>query len=260
MERLSDEARGYAVIRAVGVEPTRLLDRCAAGNIDFWGVAPEDDYTFVFRTRLKHADEILGFAERCGCEVKIIEMRGGPIQAKKLRKRYALWGLPLLFMALLIASYFFIWKIEITGNEKVSDTEILNALEDSGVYIGSYWPKFTSDNIRSKVLVEIPELKWISVSVFGSRALIEVRERTDIPKLFDESEAVKIVADESGIIESMGVLRGFPLFKKGQAALTDETLISGAVPSTFRNTEIVHAEGSVIARTWYELSAVMPLH
>ncbi|MFB0921449.1 MAG: sporulation protein YqfD, partial [Oscillospiraceae bacterium] len=136
---------------------------------------------------------------------------------------------------------------------------ILNVLEHSGVYIGSYWPKFTSDNIRSKVLVEIPELKWISVSVFGSRALIEVRERTDIPELFDEDEAVKIVAYESGIIESMGVLRGFPLFKKGQAALADETLISGAVPSSFRETELVHAEGSVIAHTWYELSAIMPL-
>ncbi|MFB0920095.1 MAG: sporulation protein YqfD, partial [Oscillospiraceae bacterium] len=122
MERLSDEARGYAVIRAVGVEPTRLLDRCAAGNIDFWGVSPEDDYTFVFRTRLKYADVILGFAEKCGCEVTVVEKRGGPIEAKKLRKRYALWILPMLFMALLITSYFFIWKIEITGNEKVSDT------------------------------------------------------------------------------------------------------------------------------------------
>lgn len=260
MERLSDEARGYAVIRAVGVEPTRLLDRCAAGNIDFWGVVPEDDYTLVFRIRLKHADEIPDLAEKSNCEAKIMEKRGGPVEAKKLKKRYALWVLPVLFVALLIASYFFIWKIEITGNETVSDTEILNALEDSGVYIGSYWPKFTSDNIRSKVLVEIPELKWISVSVFGSRAVIEVRERTDIPELFDEDEAVKIVADESGIIESMGVLRGFPLFKKGQAALINETLISGAVPSSFRDTEIVHAEGSVIAHTWYELSAIMPLN
>ncbi|PKM72965.1 MAG: hypothetical protein CVU91_08055 [Firmicutes bacterium HGW-Firmicutes-16] len=259
MERLSDEARGYAVIRAVGVEPTALLYRCAAGNIDFWGVDPEDDYTLIFRTRLKYAEEILVLAEKCNCEAKIMERCGGPVEAKKLKKRYALWVLPVFFLVLLITSYFFIWKIEITGNETVSDIEILNALEDSGVYIGSYWPKFTSDNIRSRILVDIPELKWISVSVFGSRALVEVRERTDIPKLFDEDEAVKIVADESGIIESMGALRGFPLFKKGQAALENETLISGAVPSTFSDTEIVHAEGSVIARTWYELTAIMPL-
>ena len=214
MERLSDEVRGYAVIKAVGAEPTRLIDRCADENIDFCGVCPEDEITFIFKTRLKHAEEILGFAEKCCCEAEIIERRGAPIEIKKLRRRYALWILPLILIFLLVASHFFIWEIEITGNDAVSDIEILNALEDSGVYIGSFWPDFTSDSIRSRVLVKVPELKWLSVSVFGSKAVVEVRERTDIPELFDEDEAVKIVAGEPGIIQSISVLRGFSLFKR----------------------------------------------
>lgn len=259
METLSDEARGYAVIKAVGAEPTRLINRCADENIDFWGVCPEDEITFIFKTRLKHAEKILGFAEKCCCEAEIIERRGVPIEAKKLRKRYALWVIPLALILLLVASHFFIWKIEITGNENVSDIEILNALEDSGVYIGSFWPNFTSDSIRSRVLLKVPELKWLSVSVFGSRAVVEVRERTDIPELVDEDEAVKLVAEESGIIQSISVLRGFSLFKRGQTAAEDDTLIDGAVPSTFGETEIMHAAGYVIARTWYEICAVMPL-
>lgn len=259
MERLSDTARGYAVIKAVGVEPTSIIDRCAAESLEFWGAYPEDDYTLIFRTRLNKAEIILGFAEKTGCELEIVEKRGVPIEAKKLKHRYVLWGLPIFFLALLVFSSFFIWKIEIEGNSTVSDIEILNALEDSGVYIGSFSPNFTSDNIRSRVLIRIPELKWISVSVFGSRALIEVRERTDIPELLDENEAVKIVAEQSGIIERMNVLRGFPLYKKGQTAAENDTLIDGAVPSTFNKTELMHAEGSVIARTWYEICAVMPL-
>lgn len=259
MEKLSDEARGYVVIRAVGAEPTRLIDRCAAEGMDFWGVYPEDDFTFVFKTRLRHVDAIMGFAEKCCCETEILERRGLPIEVQKLRHRQMLFVLPLILLGLLVASSFFIWKIEISGNEKVSEIEILNALEDSGVAIGSFWPDFTSDNIRSCVLVKIPELKWISVSVFGSRAYVEVRERTDIPEIYDENEPVKLVAEESGIIESVSVLRGYSLFKKGQTAAESDILVSGAVPSTFGETEIMHAEGSVIARTWYEISAVMPL-
>ncbi|NCC69006.1 MAG: hypothetical protein EOM14_12580 [Clostridia bacterium] len=259
MERLSDEARGYAVIKAVGADPTRLIDRCAAERIDFWGVYPDDDLTLTFCTRLKQAERVLSFAGKCCCDVEITEKHGIPIEIKKIKKRYVLWVLPLLLLILLVTSSFFIWKIEITGNETVSDIEILNALEDSGVYIGSFHPSFTSDNIRSRVLVRIPELKWISVSVFGSRAYVEVRERTDIPDILDENEAVKIVAEQSGIIENVSVLRGYPLFEKGQTAAEDDTLIDGVVPSTFSETEIVHAEGSVIARTWYEICAVMPL-
>lgn len=259
MERLSDELRGYAVIKAVGAEPAKLLDRCAAEQIEFWGAYPEDDFTLTFCTRLKHADTILGFASKCCCEVTVTEKSGVPVSVRKLEKRYVLWAMPFLLLALLIASSFFIWKIEIRGNETVSDTEILNALEDSGVYIGSFSPAFTSDNIRSRVLVKIPELKWISVSVFGSRAVIEVRERTEIPEVIDENEAVKIIAGQSGIIDKICVYKGYALLKEGQTAAKDDTLIDGAVPSIFCDTKIVRADGKVIARTWHEICAVMPM-
>ena len=121
MERLSDKARGYAVIKTIGVEPTRLIDRAAAEQLDFWGVYPEDNYTLIFRTRLKNAKKILSFAEKCCCEAEILEKRGAPIAAKKLKKRYVLWALPLVFVALLVTASFFVWKIDITGNETVSE-------------------------------------------------------------------------------------------------------------------------------------------
>ena len=260
LERLSDEIRGYAVLRTIGTEPTKLLDRCTAEQIDFWGAYPEDDFTITFCTRLGNAEKILSFSDRCSCETEVMEKCGAPIALKRLKKIYALWVFPVILILLLVASSFFIWKIEITGNDKISDIEILNALEDSGVYIGSYWPKFTSDNIRSRVLVKIPELKWISVSVFGSRAVVEVRERTDIPEVLDEDEAIKIIAEQSGIIDKMNVYRGYAHFKNGQTAAKDDILIDGAVPSTFGETEIVHAEGSVVARTWYEICAVIPMN
>jgi similar to stage IV sporulation protein len=259
LERFSDEARGYAVLRAVGAEPTRLIDRCAAENIDFWSAYPEDELTLVFKVRLGQAERVVGFAEQCRCEIALLEKSGFPVEVKKLRKRYVLWILPLLLLAILAASSFFIWKIEITGAETVSEIEILNALEDSGVRIGSFWPALTSDSVRSLVLLKIPELKWLSVSVFGSRALVEVRERTEAPALAGEDEAVKLVAREPGIIESVSVLRGYPLMRKGQTAAQNDTLITGAVPSSFAGTKIVRAEGSVMARTWHEISAVVPL-
>ena len=259
LERLSDIARGYAVIKAVGAEPTAIIDRCAAQGIEFWGVSPEDSFTLVFKTRLGQAEIVTGFAEKCCCEAEVLENCGLPVEAKKLKNRYALWLLPFALFALLVASSLFIWKIDISGNETVTDIEILNALEDSGVYIGSFSPRFVSDNIRSRVLIRVPELKWISVSVFGSRAVVEVRERTEIPELDDKHEPIKIVAEQSGIIQEMSVLRGFPLFSKGQTAVENDTLITGAVPSSFSETEIVHAGGSVSARTWYEITAIMPL-
>lgn len=259
MERLSDLARGIARVRALGAEPARILDLCVAEGIEFWGTYPEDEFTLLFKMRLKDVEKFLSLAERSNCELELLERRGAPIVAKRARRRYVLWLLPICLLALLTAASFFVWEIEVTGNKTVSEIEILNALEDSGVYIGSFHPAFISESIRSRVLVKIPELKWISVSVFGSRAYVEVRERTDIPELVDEAERVKIVAGYPGIIDEMSVFRGFGKFAKGQTVAKGETLIDGTVPSRFDETEIVHAQGKVLARTWHEISVFMPL-
>ncbi len=259
MERISDLARGFALVKAVGAEPTRILDLCVSEGIEFWGAYPEDEFTLLIKIRLGAVKKFLTLSDRSCCELELLKQRGAPVMAKRARRRYVMWVLPLCLLALFTASSFFIWEIEITGNDEVSETEILNALEDAGVYIGSFHPSFTSDNIRSRVLVKIPELKFISVSVFGSRAYIEVRERTELPKLYNEAENVKLIAEYPGIINRINVYRGFSTALKGQTVAKGETLVDGAVPSSFGKTELTHAKGEILARTWHEILAFMPM-
>jgi similar to stage IV sporulation protein len=167
--------------------------------------------------------------------------------------------LPLVLLGILIWSSFYVWQIEVSGNETVPTEEIRNALEECGVRIGAFWPAFKSDGIRSHVLVEIPKLKWLSVSVSGSRAVVVVRETTPEIKPFDEKQAVRLVAALPGYIDEMQVCRGFSKFEKGQAALTGDTLADGAVPDALGGVRFVHARGEVIAETYRELTAELPL-
>lgn len=259
MEKLSDETIGYSVVKVSGAYPEEVLNRCAAKNIEFWGVNIIDELTLELRTRLGMAEDILAFADRCGCEIEIIRNCGIPPKLKLLRYRPLLVALPLFFLGFLIFSSFFIWKIEISGNETVSDTEILNALEESGVYLGCSRPSITSDLVRSRVMVQIPELKWVGVSVFGSRVRVQVREASLKPEIFDTGAAVKIVAARAGIIENITALQGFPMFRNGETAVEGDTLIDSVIPSSLADSRIVHAKGSVFAKTWYEISAIMPI-
>ena len=258
MGTISEKLSGCAVLRAVGAEPAAYLSRLARENIAFWNVEPADECTVVFRVALRDAEKALSFAPACYCDVGILARRSYAEAFKKLRRRRVLCVLPLILLGLLIWSSFYVWRIEIVGNEKVPASEILNALEDGGVYIGAYWPAFTSDNIRSSVLVEIPELKWLSVSVSGSLAHVVVREATEPKKPVDEKLPVKLVAALPGYIDEMEICRGFAKFQKGQAALTGETLADGAVPDALGGVRLVHAQGRVMAETYQELTAEMP--
>lgn len=260
MDGFLNYALGYAEIKVVGASPEAVLNRCAEECIPFWSVNCEDSFTLVFRTSLKDAGKIRTFADRCCCDIEIISRRGFPISAKRIKNHRVMWALPALLCAVLIVASLFVWKIEVVGNDTVSETEIMNALSESGVYIGSFWPKYEADMIRSRVLLRLPELKWIGVSIFGSRVVVQVREATEIPELFDGDTPVRIVAAESGIIERLDALRGMALLKDGDTAVFGDTIIDGIVLSDRDGeTRIVHAKGSVFARTWYEISAIMPL-
>lgn len=203
-------------MRAVGAEPTKLLTKLAEEKIEFWDTVPVDECTVTFRVGRKDTDRVVALTSRCCCEAETVQRLGLPEDFQKLKRRRVLLVLPAVLFALLLWSSFYVWRIEITGNKTVPTTEILNALEESGVSIGSFWPDFTSDNIRSEVLVKIPKLKWLSVSVSGSCAHVVVREGTKEAKPIDEKEAVKLVATMPGYIDEMQVLCGWAKFQKGQ--------------------------------------------
>lgn len=259
MERVTDALSDCAEIAAVGAEPARLLTRLAAENVEFWAAESVDECTVVFRVARRSEKSVLALATKCCCEASVRARHGPAKDLKKLRRRRVLCVLPLVLFALLFWSSFYVWRIDVSGNESVPTEAILNALEDSGVAIGAYWPAFHSDIVRAGVLAQLPQLKWLSVSVRGSCARVEVRETTKAPPVFNEKQPVKLVAALPGYIDEMDVCRGCAKFEKGQAALTGETLADGAVPDALGGVCLVHARGEVIARTYQELTAVLPL-
>ena len=259
MESLAEKLTDCAVVRAVSAEPAAYLTRLAAEKIEVWDVVPADECTLTFRVARRNCARALALAPGCCCDAAVAARHGFSDDLRKLRRRRVLCVLPLVLLALAVWSSFYVWRIEVTGNESVPTEKILNALEDSGVRIGAYWPAFTSDNIRSRVLVQLPELKWLSVSVYGSRAHVVVRETTPEIRPFDEKQAVRLVAALPGYIDETRVCRGFAKFQKGQAALPGETLVDGAVPDALGGVRFVHARGEIFAETYRELSAEAPM-
>ena len=110
-------------------------------------------------------------------------------------------------MALVIGS-FFIWDIQITGNEIVPKEAILQALEHNGVTLGRFGMSLDGEDIRNHVLLELPALSWINVNVSGCRAKVEVRERRPAPALLDRREPCNLVARRDGLVLRVQALGG----------------------------------------------------
>ena len=259
MIRMTDRFRGFTRIEAVGTFPTGLLNRCAQAKIVFWDTEPADAYTLRLTIRTRDLRRVQELGRICRCSVKVLFAGGTPSALARLRRRAVMAIGLVACLGLLMWSSLYIWDMEVIGEETVSEAEILAALDKAGVRIGSFWPDFTSDSIRSLVLAEMPELRWMTVNVRGSRAEVIVRERIQKPEIVDENAPTDVVAEKTGIITEMRVLWGQPIAVQGQTVLGGETLVSGMTTNGFAPAQAEHAMAEVWARTWYELTAVSPL-
>ena len=257
--RLVEYFRGWVSMEIQGTLPESVLNACAARNIEFWSVRKPDAFTVQMKVRRKQADTVAALALRCQCRVCSSRQCGAPIVLRGLRRRYALIAGAVVCTVLLAVSSAFVWNIRVEGNEELTTGQILRALEDCGVGVGSFWPAFSGEVLRNELLLQMPELRWAAVNYDSSTITVIVREKREKPEMVYEDIPTHVVAEKPGLITGMSVLRGEPLTGRGQTVPEEEVLISGAVPSTLAPTRLEHALGQVEARTWYTIRADLPL-
>ena len=239
-----------AELRGDGIE--RLLDVCAAAGLRLWDV--EYAGAFTWRASLSERDlpRLEKIAEKCRCELAVLELRGGSAEKRALRSRRGLAVLGALCALLLSLSSLFIWEIEVKGNETLSRAEILRALADCGVSEGCFWPAADAERVRAEMLLRCEGLAWMTLNVRGSRATVLVLERKEKPEIYTQSAAADLVAARDGVIRELSVKNGMALVLPGEVVTSGQTLVSAVMDSPTGESRLVRASGSVTADTWPE--------
>lgn len=251
--------RGSVLCEIRGAAPLRCLNALGEAGIEAKRAERADEFTLRLTLDERDYSAATAIAARSQCELARISSRGGALLARRLRRRIALLTAAVVCFALLAAGSLFVWEIDISGCESVTEGEVRRALASAGVAEGSFWPAWDADAVKNHLLLEIPELAWAGVSVSGSRAEVRVRERIERPELASDGAPGSITAAASGIIERMEVYEGAPAVSVGDAVAAGETLVSGEMASAVGDTRYVRARAAVTARTYVELTACAPL-
>ena len=247
--------RGSVLCEIRGAAPLRCLNALGEAGIEAKRAERADEFTLRLTLDERDYSAAAAIAARSQCELARISSRGGALLARRLRRRIALLTAAVVCFALLAAGSLFVWEIDISGCESVTEGEVRRALASAGVAEGSFWPAWDADAVKNHLLLEIPELAWAGVSVSGSRAEVRVRERIERPELASDGAPGSITAASSGIIERMEVYEGAPAVSVGDAVAVGETLVSGEMASAVGDTRYVRARAAVTARTYVELTA-----
>jgi len=251
--------RGYLEVEIISRYPERFINICSQNDITFWQLQKVDSDKLRARVRVFEIDRLKELAGNALCDVKVLSKRGAPFFVWKFRKRYVFIAGFIFFITAMYLFSLRIWDIEVTGNDRVSEERILRNLREIGVSIGSFSSEIDSEFIENQMLLRIPELRWLAVNVRGSRAEVEVRERIEKPVVIDTRIPCNVVASRGGIITKIVVLEGSAQVEKGDT-VSEGQLIASGVMDTVVGFRLVHALAKVETRTWYNLSAKMPVN
>lgn len=250
--------QGNVSVRVESPFPERVLNLCAVHDVPFWDLKWLDGVTFTVSTTrrgLRRLRQVVGEE----CTVTVCRESGAPHFLRKFRHRYALWCGLAAFVLLLFGGNLFIWEFRVTGNQTVPDETILRALEDYGITVGSPGMHIDQENLRNHVLLELSDLSWLVVNVKGCVGHVQVVERQRPPEIVDDTDTTNVVASRPGLVTKVEALDGKAQVAAGSTVTEGQLLISGVVDSQRTGVRFLHGMGNVWARTWYDLSVMVPL-
>lgn len=259
LKEIVNRLRGQVRLRVESPFPERVLNLCGARNLAFWDLEWESATAFTCRMSRGDYRVLRQAAAQLECAVTPVKKEGVPYFLGRFRHRQALAvGLVGAACALTVGS-FFIWDFTVEGNVTVTDEEILRSLADNGVGLGTFGLSLDGESIRNHVLLDIPELSWIAVNVSGCRAYVQVRERDPKPEMVDERSPTNVVARREGLVLDVQALDGVACVLPGTTVTKGQLLISGVEDTGTYGARLLAGMGTVEARTWYTLTAKIPL-
>ncbi len=164
-----------------------------------------------------------------------------------------------LFAAFLIVtlSSRVVWRIEVSGNERVSVQEIVSDLESIGFGEGSVIRRTDFAELSTALRLKHDEIAHADIYAVGTVVYVHVREAVLPQKEEGNKTPAHLVASRDAVIEGFDVRHGSTVVKNGYVVKKGDLLVSGIVSGAHGDV-LLHADGRVYGRVTDEIVIEMP--
>ena len=255
-------SKGFVRVCITGFGLERFLNMAAFKGIYLWDIrrVPEGIHLSVSVSGFKM---LKGCAKKTKCRMKIVNKNGLPFILHRYRKRKLLMGGIFIFFVGILMLSSFIWRIEVVGNENVTQEAVTAFANSQGLRVGALKWNTNDRDIQQQILTNFSELSWVDVHTRGTRTTIMVSEAIPPQEIVDRQTPAHIVAASDGLITSIITGVGAPMIRQGDIVREGEMLVSGILevePDTPGTPLVyVHAYAEVWARRYHSIEFSVPL-
>ena len=222
--------RGFVRIRVSGLAVERFINLCGRRNILLWDVERKEEY-WEMCISVNAFRMLRPIVRKTGTKVVITQKCGLPFFVHKLGARKIFLAGFLFCFILLYGSANFVWKIEISGNYKITEEQLLDFLAEKNVEIGARKKHIDIEQLEKDIRMEFAEITWTSGRLDGTVFYLDIKENDGITVENQETKgSYDLLSTVDGEIYSMVVRAGVPKVKQGDLVTKDMVLVEGKVP------------------------------
>lgn len=255
-------SKGYVRIRVTGFGLERFLNMAAFRGVYLWDVQRTTEGVLL-NVSINGFKKLKGCAKKTKCQTKIVEKNGLPFLLHRYRNRKFLMGGILFFVMGMVLLSSFVWRIEIVGNDNLSQETMMVFLYEQGLKVGA--PKWNMDDrdIQQAILNHFAELSWADVHTRGTKTTIKLAEAIPKQPILDRQTPTHVIATTDGLITSIATGAGAPIVRQNDVVRQGEMLVSGILelePDNPGSPRVyVHAYAEVWARRYHPIEFIVPL-
>lgn len=259
MKKIMENSRGMLHLAVETVLPEAFFNACVQAGISPRRICRRTKQGLECDVTIGEYRRMEPVLQACQGSVQVRKRWGLPFLLRRLRGRWALLAGAILCLAGIWGSSLFLWDIQVTGNQTIPTETILRQLRQCGVGIGTFSPALQPRYLKHEMLLAMDDLSFFTMNIWGSRAYVEVRERTEPPELTDEdAPPSNLVANATGIITRILRDEGSLQVSPGQAVLEGELLVSGVMDVGEGGILFVRSAGEIYAETLRLVTARTP--
>lgn len=229
-----------------------------SSGITVYDAISSDGLTICFSVSRTDVRRLRAITKKRGDQVRFPGKTGVYWMIKQsIRRPVLIFGI----MAVVLSTIYLpsrVLFVEVEGNHTLPTKKILEESVKCGIGFGASRREVRSEKVKNALLGAIPQLQWVGVNTQGCRAVISVRERTDLQEAPKRQDVSSIIAVRDGVIAEMTIVHGTPLCRVGQSVTEGQVLVSGYTDLGLC-VRAEQAEGEVYARTRRKLEVIMPI-
>lgn len=242
---------GYEIISVPEKNGIDFVNFCAQNGCRYHSMGKrqaDDGERLFFRMHIISASRARLLRTRHGVDLKTHSTHGIPFFALGVLKRPGLLLGLAVFCFLTLTSGSIIWDIRIEGNERVSDSEIIEILKESGMGVGSKKEDIDVDGTETRFLIASDKISWMAINITGTVADVEVREvEPVVPEVDDGVIASNLVCSKNGVIVGFEEVRGNIAVAIGDAVSEGDLLVGGVYGTADTPLRLTRSRGKVFA-------------